>query len=685
MNRTAEGSIRTLKERCRVCYTCVRECPAKAIRINDGQAEVLAVRCIGCGNCVRVCSQGAKQVVSTVGRAEKFLAYPPRPTVAMLAPSFPAEFTEMDERMLAGQLRALGFAGVYEVGFGADLVARSYREIVESGDTRSRIATTCPAVVLYVEKYYPGLVDSLAPVVSPMVAMARVVRRIHANQRIRVVFIGPCIAKKCEGVDELLRGDVDAVLTFTELRQMLTEAGSRVTSAAPADFDPPRAGLGALFALSRGLLQAAEIPEDLLAKEVIATDGRTNFVDAIKAFDAGALDTRLLEVLACEGCIMGAGMTSPQSLFRRRAAVSDYARRKMNGFDLDTWRRDMSTYRTIDMTRRFAANDQRIPPPTETELRAILSRMGKEKPEHELNCGACGYDSCREHAVAIHKGLAESEMCLPYTIDRLNRTVDELARSNSDLASAQEALMQSERLASMGQLAAGVAHEVNNPLGVVLMYAHLLLDELKTESEHREDVVMIVEQADRCKKIVGGLLHFARQNRVLRQPTNVPRLVGHCLKMMPHPENVAVEVRDTMAEPVADLDADQITQVMTNLISNAYAAMPEGGTLQIETRDTPRAVTLTVRDTGSGIRPDLRSKVFEPFFTTKQMGKGTGLGLAVTYGIVKMHRGSIRLESNDDPAQGPTGTTFYVDMPRNGEDEPAATPGAANEKEPIPR
>lgn len=663
MNRAQDGSITTIKERCRVCYTCVRECPAKAIRINDGQAEVLAVRCIGCGNCVRVCSQKAKQVVSSVGRVREFLADRACPVVALLAPSFPAEFTDCDERRLAGMLKALGFAAVHEVAFGADLVARGYRQLMADAAGRPRIATTCPAVVLYVEKYYPHLVDALTPVVSPMVATARAVRRLRGGRPCRVVFLGPCIAKKVECLDNPLATDVDAALTFAELRQMLTEAGPPVAEAAPADCDPPRAGVGALLALSRGLLQAADISEDLLAKQVVATEGCENFVDAIKAFDAGAIDTRLLELLACKGCIMGAGMTSGQSLFRRQAAVSAHVHDKLADFDAAAWQDSLAAFADLDLTRRFAPNDQRTAPPTDADLRAILTRMGKESPADELNCGACGYGTCREHAEAIYTGLAESEMCLPYTIDRLNQTVTELASSNQNLASAQEALMQSEKLASMGQLAAGIAHEVNNPLGVVLMYAHLLLEQLPAEGRLRKDAAMIVEQADRCKRIVAGLLHFARQNKVLRQPVRLAELVERSLRGAVKPDGVNLVLAHESDTGQAELDADHMVQVLTNLLTNAYAAMPEGGTLTIRTRADDQTATFVVADTGCGIPPENINRIFDPFFTTKQIGRGTGLGLAVSYGIVKMHCGSIRVDSNADPRQGPTGTRFTIEIP----------------------
>jgi len=652
-------AVRTAPDRCRVCYTCVRECPAKAIRIIDGQATVLHDRCIGCGNCVRVCSQGAKVITDSTG-AVRDLLRGRRPVTAIVAPSFPAEFAEFDYRVLVGMIRALGFARVNEVAFGADLVADRYRRLLEE-ESGPFIATSCPAVVLYVEKYHPDLIERLAPIVSPMAAAARALRE-RAVEEIRVVFIGPCTAKKIESRDGLIADEIDEVLTFAELRRMFAEAGLEPEGTAPSDFDPPRGGLGSLFPLHGGLLQAADLKEDLLTGDVVTASGR-GFTSAIEEFRTGGMRTRLLEILACNGCIMGAGMATDAPLFRRRSRVSDYARDRAGeaagGEDPRT------VFRDLDLSRSYSNLDQRLDQPAGEEITVILERMGKYKPEDELNCGACGYPSCRDHAVAILKGLAESEMCLPYTIDRLNLTVGELARSNRELAAAQEALMQSERLASMGQLAAGIAHEVNNPLGVVLMYAHLMLDDLKEESRLKSDARTIVEQADRCKKIVNGLLHFSRQNKVLREPVDIRELVAGSRRMVVKPENVAIETEDRMENPVAEVDREQLLQVLTNLLSNSLAALPDGGRITIATADEPRSVIITVSDTGVGIPEENLAKIFEPFFTTKQIGRGTGLGLAVTYGIIKMHRGEISVESNADPGAGPTGTTFTVRLPRH--------------------
>jgi signal transduction histidine kinase/NAD-dependent dihydropyrimidine dehydrogenase PreA subunit len=658
--------VQTIPDRCRTCYQCVRECPAKAIRIIDGQAEVIAERCIGCGNCVRVCNQHAKVAVGVAGEVRAMLGSG-QPMAAIVAPSFPAEFPDVDHRLFVGMVKKLGFSHVNEVGFGADLVARTYRRLLrDPGDGRKYIATTCPAVLCYIEKYHPELVPALAPVVSPMVAAARALRLMHGPQ-LRIVFIGPCLAKRREALSGALDGEVAQAMTFAELRTMLEETGISPDSAEPSDFDPPHAGMGAIFPVERGLLQAAAIGEDLVANDVVSAGGRSRFVEAIREFAEDQLDVRLLEVLSCDGCIMGAGMTSGGSLLSRRTAVSRYVRQRMEELDRDQWQAQMQRFSDLPMSRGFVPQDQRIAMPSREDLAAILTRMGKSGPEDELNCGACGYETCVEHATAVHMGIAESEMCLPNTIEKLHKTIGELNHSHRELANAQEELVQSKKLASMGQLAAGIAHEINNPLGVVLMYAHLLLEEAEENKQLQDDLRMIADEADRCKKIVSGLLDFSRQNRVVRTTVDLLDLVGRTLRSLPPPPNVTVKTENRLQDAAAELDRDQIVQVLTNLITNAYTAMPGGGTLTVETEGDDGEVILRVKDTGVGIPLENQERIFDPFFTTKQIGSGTGLGLAVTYGIVKMHRGSIQCASSTDPAQGATGTVFTVRLPRKGE------------------
>ena len=247
--------VTTIRERCRACYTCVRECPAKAIQILDGQASVIQARCIGCGNCVTVCSQQAKLVASGV-EATEILLSGSAPVAAIVAPSYPAEFTECATSGLVAALRALGFTYVHEVGFGADLVAARYARLLDEQDTGRFIATTCPAVVNYVRKYHPDLLDHLAPIVSPMLATARVLQHRYGPDT-RVVFVGPCIAKKGEADDGRLQSEVDVALTYVELRAMLERRGIALAGSPGDDFDAPHSGLGALFPITRGMLQAA--------------------------------------------------------------------------------------------------------------------------------------------------------------------------------------------------------------------------------------------------------------------------------------------------------------------------------------------------------------------------------------------------------------------------------------------
>jgi signal transduction histidine kinase len=216
----------------------------------------------------------------------------------------------------------------------------------------------------------------------------------------------------------------------------------------------------------------------------------------------------------------------------------------------------------------------------------------------------------------------------------------------------------------MGQLSAGIAHELNNPLGVITMYSSILMDEAPEDDPVREDLKLIVEQADRCKKIVSGLLNFARKNQVNLSETNVIKFLEHSLNSIIKPSGITCTFTSDIKDPVAYLDIDQMMQVITNLEKNAIEAMPGGGTLTVSVEGDPEEVTFIVSDTGTGILKENMDKIFTPFFTTKEMGKGTGLGLALIYGIVKMHKGKIHVDSNAEPSEGPTGTTFRITIPR---------------------
>ncbi|MEW5821507.1 MAG: [Fe-Fe] hydrogenase large subunit C-terminal domain-containing protein [Cyanobacteriota bacterium] len=662
-NDKKQSIVSTIQEKCKTCYTCVRECPVKAIGISSGQAEVIENRCIRCGNCVKVCTQKAKKVHSSIDKLEELLNSSNK-VAAIVAPSFPAEFIDLNYTVLIGILKELRFDYVNEVGFGADLVAKAYKEILEDKTSESYIATTCPAIVSFVEKYYPELIDKLAPIVSPMIATARVLRNIH-GENLKIVFIGPCIAKKSEKVRSDLEGEINVVITFGELREYIESKNINYNKVNESEFDPPFAGKGGLFSISGGCLQAAETKEDLIEENVITASGKSNFVEAINEYSRGYLSTKILETLSCEGCILGPGISNKSPLYERRHLVSKYVRNKLKNFDITQWQKDIEKYYKLDLSCAFFADDQQKAVPSEELIKQTLLKLGKFEKNDELNCGACGYETCKAHAIAIITGFAESEMCLPYTIEKLKETVDDLEKSYDELKSIRETLDHREKLASMGQLSAGIAHELNNPLGVILMYSHIILEDNRYDKATKEDLEVIAHHANRCKNIVSGLLNFSRQNKIIKTTINLADLCQYCIDSIHIPSNITVKIIQNDNNVLADIDKDQISQVIINLINNSIDAMENtGGKINVIIGKKDTSVYFIIEDNGPGIPAKYRKQIFDPFFTTKQIGKGTGLGLSVSYGIVKMHSGTIDINTNTDPRLGKVGTSVHVKLPQ---------------------
>ena len=548
----------------------------------------------------------------------------------------------------------------WEVALGAALVSAAYEKLVgQDGDLL--ITTPCPAIVGYVEKYLPQLVPRLAPVVSPMIALARALRSRYGDEP-KIVFIGPCIAKKVEMEDKNVAGLVSAVLTFREFTEMLEESNVDPANMELSDFDGPDAGVARSFPISGGLLKSSGLSQDVLEKDIIVSEGKERAIPLLREARRGNVHAKLLDVLFCEGCIAGPKMLNDLSTFRRREIVADYVKwsaERANQLGKEDGRK---VFADVDMGRSLTADNKILPYPTEEEITAVLRKMKKFSPEDELDCGACGYPTCREKAVAVCQGLAEPEMCLPYLIEGLEEALADLENSNRELKVAQDQLIHAEKLASVGQLSAGVAHELNNPLGSILLYAHLLLKELKGKGKEAEDVEVIVSEATRCKNIVKDLLNFSRQGSFNKGPMNINEALERSLKAsssLPGFKDIKVVKHFDGGIPEIMADENQLQQVFLNLISNAVWAMKGGGTLTLSTgMKDPKTVEVVVRDTGCGIPKENQKKLFTPFFTTKKMGEGTGLGLAISYGILKMHSGQI----NVDSAVG-EGTTFRITLP----------------------
>jgi signal transduction histidine kinase len=324
----------------------------------------------------------------------------------------------------------------------------------------------------------------------------------------------------------------------------------------------------------------------------------------------------------------------------------------------------MRKFSRVPLKRSFSPEDRRLTTPSPDIIREILRRTNKVHPEDELNCGACGYASCQEKASAVYWGLAENEMCLPYLIDQLEENLSRLAQSHKDLRETQQQLIQSEKMASVGQLAAGVAHEINNPLGTILLYSHMILEKLEQKDSRREELDTIAKEATRCRDIVRGLLDFARQRKLQVENVDVNKILEEGLSLVAaQPAFQKVEIAKTLdpSLPATEGDPLQLKEVFLNILSNAGEAMPEGGRVTVVSRFREAGshpIEIMIRDTGQGIPQENLNKLFMPFFTTKKIGQGTGLGLAIAYGIVKMHRGAIEVQSKVGE-----GTTFWVKLP----------------------
>ena len=666
----SRGVVTTIAARCRRCYHCVRSCPAKAIRVQAGQAYVMEERCIGCGNCVRVCAQNAKQP-QPAGELVAALLADPAPTVAIVAPSYPAAYDDLSAGQVIAALRALGFARVYEVAFGAEMIARAYAELLREPPALPLISTPCPALVAYVQKYMPDLVPNLAPIVSPMIALARAVKQRYLPEA-NVVFIGPCIAKKAELNDPSVAGVVEAALTFRGLDEELQRRGIDAAALEPSAADPPLPYLGAVFPVAGGLLKTAAIQADLMDDSIVVVEGADHCISALQELRAGRFSARFLDALLCEGCIGGPAFGSDLSPLVRKERVTAHVRSLQEHAPLVSSALDEVA--DVDVSRGFAAVPVPLSVPTETEIRDILALTNKLGPEDELNCGACGYPTCRDKAIAVYQGLAEPEMCLPYLIDQLQINVEKLTRSKEEIEKARELAMRAQQLASMGQLAADIAHEISNPLANMLVFAQLLRDTLPDEDTRREDVATIIAEALYCREVMSGLQGFARQREPQWEHTRLASIVRSALAELDTKLPAEVRIEEHLEDGGAPIVADpaQLAQVVVNVLTNAIEAIDGPGRIIIQSRlsEDRRAAELVIGDDGRGIDADLLPHVFQPFVTTKDSRRGAGLGLAVAHGVVHAHGGELQIESRVG-----RGTTVTIRVPLDL--APEAGPGRA--------
>ena len=385
------------KSNCKNCYKCIRHCPVKSIRFSGNQAYIIGNECIMCGQCFVVCPQDAKQIVDETEKV-RVLLQSDAPVIVSLAPSFIANYEGVGIESMRKALKKLGFFDAEETAIGATIVKNEYESMINEEDRDIIITSCCHSVNLLIQKYFPAELPYLADVLSPMQAHCRDIKRRYPDAK--TVFIGPCVAKKDEA--QYYEGIVDAVLTFDELTAWLKAENIELESDA---FEKNEHSRARFFPTTGGILKT--FTEENPNYTYMAIDGVDNCIAVLRDIESGRIHKCFIEMSACVGsCISGPVMEKFHSYpAKDYVTVTHFAGSK----DFSVMQPD-----SIALQKEMSAIEQRAPMPSESEIKEILLQMGKKQSSDELNCGSCGYNTCREKAIAIYQGKAEVSMCLPY-------------------------------------------------------------------------------------------------------------------------------------------------------------------------------------------------------------------------------------------------------------------------------
>lgn len=402
------------KSNCKNCYKCIRHCPVKSIRFSGNQAYIISDECILCGQCFVVCPQDAKQIVDETEKV-RVLVQSGDPVVVSLAPSFVANYEGVGIDSMRDALKKLGFYDAEETAIGATIVKNEYDRMINEGQRDIIISSCCHSINLLIQKYYPNLLPYLADVLSPMQAHCIDIKKRIPNAK--TVFIGPCVAKKDEA--QKYEGVVDAVLTFDELTAWFNNEKISLEKKK----DKNEKSLARFFPTTGGILKTMAMANPNYS--YMAMDGVENCMAALKDIEAGNVHNCFIEMSACVGSCVGGPVMEKfhRSPVKDYLSVSDYAGKE--DFDI-------AQPTPNEVVKHFLAIDCGAMQPSEYEIQETLRQMGKMKKEDELNCGSCGYDTCRAKAIAILQGKAEISMCLPYLKEKAENFSDTISRNTPD-------------------------------------------------------------------------------------------------------------------------------------------------------------------------------------------------------------------------------------------------------------
>lgn len=399
------------KSNCRNCYKCIRHCPVKSIRFSGNQAYIISNECILCGHCFVVCPQNAKQIVDETEKV-RVLLKSGDPVYVSLAPSFVANYEGAGINSMRAALKKLGFADAEETAVGATIVKNEYERMLREDKRDIVISSCCHSVNLLVQKYFPKELPYLANVLSPMQAHCIELKKRDKNAK--TVFIGPCVAKKDEA--EYYEGIVDAVLTFDELTKWFKEEKIEIEP----ENEHEEESRARFFPTTGGILKT--MAQDAEGYTYMAIDGVENCMAALRDIENGKIHKCFIEMSACTGSCVGGPVMEKfhHSPVKDYMVVAEFAGSR----DFRVEQPD-----SLEIKKTFSVIEKKLQDPTEDEITEILHKMGKYKPSDELNCGSCGYNTCREKAVAIYQGKAEVSMCLPYLKDKAESFSDNIVRN----------------------------------------------------------------------------------------------------------------------------------------------------------------------------------------------------------------------------------------------------------------
>jgi Na+-translocating ferredoxin:NAD+ oxidoreductase RNF subunit RnfB len=491
----------------------------------DGFPIINSARCIGCGICIQACGRNTITYRSSVEEA-KALFTSGEKILALLSPSISVEFEDVtDYRKFATMLRALGVTFACELSFGVDVIAYKYQLLFSDFKGRYYITSTDPVVVSYIEKYHPNLISNLAPLVSPMVAGARIARQVY-GQDVKVIYIGPDIAKKDEA---LLYDDdrrVDIALTFGELRILFRHFNIDETSLEYSEFDPPLSYKGALYPLTNGLIQAADMDENLLTTHVVSIEGTGSMIETIKEFEQNIKFIHRHVHITSGNSMAGPGFSKQTQRLLSEYLVIKYANKRLQRFFRLEWYQQLQRFLDLDYSRTFRNDDQRIAEPPEEKVAEILTILQKNGDMAD-DCSECGYRTCREFAVDIAKGITSPELCISYALKNTISNSETIRQLNEKLAQTRKQLKETEENARLQKEAFTQMSELTDAMLDRLRAGVVFVDnKLKVIKANASFSKILGEEAEEINTIIPGLVN-ADLNKLF--PLNLVNLFSFVL------------------------------------------------------------------------------------------------------------------------------------------------------------